>query len=315
MAFQLRRGLFTSDFTDNYAILGVAVDADLKEIRKAYLKIARHLHPDSTKAMDDMEKRFAEQLLSKLVNPAWKTLSQDARRTEYNAILKLKGEAAALNSQSGDSLGGAARALLSATNTEGSYRSILSDLSARQYDDLNQMVELTAQISELNLAYLIRQAEGGQGRTSRSQPLYAQSATAISAVPRTTSASQSPLPVEQPTSRQSMAEPYFHRAETLYKRGEFVPAIRELRDAVQIDPRHSGCHSLLGMAYLQQKQRTMAKIHFNKALELDPNDEQAQKGKQFLEQAASRGSTSSAPSDPKKSSGGFLGGLFGRKKS
>jgi tetratricopeptide (TPR) repeat protein len=111
-----------------------------------------------------------------------------------------------------------------------------------------------------------------------------------------------------------MAEPYFHRAETLYKRGEFVQVIRELRDAVQIDPRHSRCHSLLGMAYLRQKQRTMAKIHFNKALELDPKDEQAQQGKKFLEQGVAGSGSSSAPSDHKKS-GGFLDGLFGRKKS
>jgi curved DNA-binding protein CbpA len=313
MAFHLRRGLFTSDFTDNYAILGVAIDADLKEIRKAYLKIARHLHPDSTTARDEAGKHLAEQILSKLANPAWKVLSQEASRTEYNTILKLKGEAAARNSQVIDSLSGIAQALVSVTNVEGSYRSNLSGLAARQYDDLNQMLELTEQISELNLAYLIRQAQGGQRMTNRAQPNYFQAAAATSVTP-TTKSSQSTAQIQQPIYRQSMAEPYFHRAETLYKRGEFVQVIRELRDAVQIDPRHSRCHSLLGMAYLRQKQRTMAKIHFNKALELDPKDEQAQQGKKFLEQGVAGSGSSSAPSDHKKS-GGFLDGLFGRKKS
>ncbi|NJN87247.1 MAG: J domain-containing protein [Leptolyngbyaceae cyanobacterium SL_7_1] len=46
MAFNIEQGLFSPEFTDHHAILGVPVNADPKEIRKQYLKIVRRLHPD-----------------------------------------------------------------------------------------------------------------------------------------------------------------------------------------------------------------------------------------------------------------------------
>jgi preprotein translocase subunit Sec63 len=47
MSWKIDRGLFKYDFIDYHAILCVSVDADVKDIRKRYLKIARRLHPDS----------------------------------------------------------------------------------------------------------------------------------------------------------------------------------------------------------------------------------------------------------------------------
>jgi hypothetical protein len=41
MSFQIERGLFKFDFTDHHAVLGIPVNADVKEVRKRYLKIAR----------------------------------------------------------------------------------------------------------------------------------------------------------------------------------------------------------------------------------------------------------------------------------
>ena len=74
MSFQIDRGLFKFDFTDYHAVLGVSVDADVKEVRKQYLKIARLLHPDSSKSNDEAEKQQANMLLTKLVNPAYEQL-------------------------------------------------------------------------------------------------------------------------------------------------------------------------------------------------------------------------------------------------
>src|SRR3712207_6925717 len=59
----------------------VPVDADVKEIRKRYLDIARRLHPDTCKAASDAEKQLAGELLSKLVNPAYKILSRSEEHT------------------------------------------------------------------------------------------------------------------------------------------------------------------------------------------------------------------------------------------
>ncbi|NET53020.1 MAG: J domain-containing protein, partial [Merismopedia sp. SIO2A8] len=79
MSFQIERGLFKFDFTDHHAVLGIPIGADKKEVRKRYLKIARNLHPDSSKAEGEAEKQQANQLLSKLVNPAYEQLSKDDR--------------------------------------------------------------------------------------------------------------------------------------------------------------------------------------------------------------------------------------------
>jgi curved DNA-binding protein CbpA len=68
MALQLDKGLFSADFMDHYAILGVPLDIDPKEIRKVYLQIARRLHPDSSSLTSERDRALASQLLSKWQN-------------------------------------------------------------------------------------------------------------------------------------------------------------------------------------------------------------------------------------------------------
>jgi hypothetical protein len=90
----------------------------------------------------------------------------------------------------------------------------------------------------------------------------------------------------------------------------------------------------MGVIYLRQNQGTMAKIHFNQALKLDPNDQNAIEGIKRLEQssagatggkaAASKTPTGTKPASQKSSTkpqkpddkqgGGGLFGLFGKKK-
>jgi len=47
MSFEMTKGLFKYDFTDQHAILGVPLDAEYNDIRKRYMKIARRLHSDT----------------------------------------------------------------------------------------------------------------------------------------------------------------------------------------------------------------------------------------------------------------------------
>ena len=75
MSLKIDGGLFTYDFIDHHAILCVPVDADFKEIRKRYLQIARKLHPDSSSLGNESDKQKANQLLSRLVNPAYEKFS------------------------------------------------------------------------------------------------------------------------------------------------------------------------------------------------------------------------------------------------
>ena len=65
---------------DYYAALGVAKDADGAEIKKAYRKLARELHPDKNPDDTKAEARFKD------VSEAYDVLSDDARRKEYDEM-------------------------------------------------------------------------------------------------------------------------------------------------------------------------------------------------------------------------------------
>jgi hypothetical protein len=66
--------------TSHYDVLGVGVDADLEEVRRAYYRKAQLLHPDrfAGSSPEDQDRAEAEM---KSVNAAWATLrNTDARR-------------------------------------------------------------------------------------------------------------------------------------------------------------------------------------------------------------------------------------------
>ena len=311
MVFQIQRGLFSSEFVDYYALLGMPLFSNGKEVRKSYLKIARRLHPDSA-IVASSDKQFAEQLLSKLINPAWECLVQEKSKIEYDLLLKLKAKEAAGNPNSTEGLSSIAQALLDSADVESQYRALVQSLTAKQFEHLSQSEEVTAQISELNLVYLIK-TEGNWSGSGMSMKFMGNSSTAE---PETSTAQASTNPS---VARQSLADPYFNRAEIAFKRQNYPQAVLELRDALKLEPNNGRSHSLLGMVYLEQKQGTMARIHFDKALSLNASDAMALAGKQMLQKMTSKPSTvatakgSTNAKDGGKSPGMF-GGLFGKKK-
>ena len=62
---------------DYYEVLGVTKDADAKEIKKAYRKLAKQYHPDHNKGAD-AEEKFRE------ASDAYEVLSDDSKRKAYD---------------------------------------------------------------------------------------------------------------------------------------------------------------------------------------------------------------------------------------
>ena len=323
MSFQIDRGLFKLDFTDYYAILGVPINSDAKDIRKRYLKIARSLHPDSFASDCETAKQQATELLSKLVNPAYEKLSQDRERAEYEVLVRLKGQQAVKEKDSIEIVSETAKQLVKAGDVDHAYKATLKEIAEQQYQSVDQVLELTAQISELNLVYLLRKGGAAPSSQPKKQETANNGAAAKSPAAASKSGSQSspaPAPAQQ---KVSVVDQYCRRGEELMARNAFAQAILELRDGLKLEPNNSRCHSLLGMVYLKQSQVKMAKIHIDRALQLNPQDAMALEAKQKLEKLSAKtggknGGTQPAAkpgkSDQPPKSGGGLFGLFGGKK-
>ncbi|MFM7716706.1 MAG: DnaJ domain-containing protein, partial [Microcystis sp.] len=256
MTFPISQGLFQYDLIDHFAILGVSIDAEQEEIRERYLKIAYKIHPDTCRTYTTDEKKRANQLLSKLVNPAYEHLSHDLSREEFRLVLAQMGKAMGKDLSKITISSEPARKLAqSSANYELAYQKILQSLAIDQYTALENTYQKIAQLSELNLVYLILTEGRGnkkttpkvfisQGNTNQSELV----AATVTTTAARTRAKESPL------------EAYIRRAQASLDENNPAQALRELRDALREEPDNSICHALLGLAYLRQNQLSMARV-------------------------------------------------------
>ncbi|MEO0376875.1 MAG: DnaJ domain-containing protein [Cyanobacteria bacterium P01_A01_bin.17] len=318
MSFEITRGIAAYDCPDHYAVLGVALDASASEIRKRYLKIARSLHPDARGQGADVAQ--ASQLLSKLVNPAYETLSQDKEREEYRLLVRLVSQRVTME-QNQQMHTAKAKELLKASDVGVLYKEMVAELAEGQYQALDHVQAVVEQLSELNLAYLIRQesvASAPPQKFATSQTVQTSAPEPVPQPPPSspktavTSPQAAPAPSKPPVD--SFVSQYVRRAEELIAKNRFQQAIQELRDGLKLDPKNSQCQSLLGSIYLKQKQTKMAKIHFRQALKLEPGDIDALKGMEKIAKLEKAAQGASSQSAQQASGRKGLFGLFGGKK-
>ncbi|NEP15322.1 MAG: DnaJ domain-containing protein [Leptolyngbya sp. SIO4C1] len=301
---QIDQGLFKLDVVDYHAVLGVSLEADSKQVRKRYLKIARKLHPDSLRDADDTEKQRASELLSKLVNPAYETLSQEKSTVEHGVLLRLKGQQLKqqpillqLNSEP-------AKALFSSNNLEYDYDTELKRLRESQYESLEDVLAVIGAISELNAVYVMRKGDAAVPTATSGAKAAQPAATAADAPTETAS-------VPRRRRRDVIIDSYLNRAKAFEYKQDYSRAIVELREAIKSHPDSARCHSYLASLYFKAGQAKMASIHCKRALELKPDDAMGMELQKRLNMQTKRSAQSTSQKSTRSS--GFLGGLFGKK--
>jgi curved DNA-binding protein CbpA len=102
-------------------------------------------------------------------------------------------------------------------------------------------------------------------------------------------------------------------AEEYIEKKQWSTALKELRNAEQIDNSNSKCYALFGVVYMNQKLLGMAKSSFQKALRLNPQEQLALKHINNLDGSAQKPEDSKAgqKDKPKGKKGGFFGWLSG----
>ncbi len=281
-ALRINRGIsqYQPDFQDYYAILGIPVTATAQQVRKRYLSIAKHLHPD-VYGRPPEEKIKATRYFSRLVNPAYSTLNQERERIEYAEILRLLAKRLLKRNERLSPQSEAAKKLLYfPKELQYDYEKAILAIAQVQYEHLDQILENIAQLSELNLVFILVR-EGYQHFSAgpstltvgRAAPGYTGSPISLGNSSASNSqnrnSSYSPKPIERPTNSLNQ---HLTMAEQLVAAQQWSLAIQELRTAIQIDPNSSKSHALLGYVYMQRKLGSMARSSFKQALKLNPQE-------------------------------------------
>lgn len=286
-------------FTDPYAILGVSVAADERRILKRYRTVAKQVHPDTLIEVTPAELRqFADQVLPKLVNPAYQRLKQDKGRNEMLATLRFKVRRLSRDQQMQPTTEqGKLLLTLAEAEVDVFYEQAVDQLCDRQYISLVDFEACTQQLSELNLAYL---------RRKMGAPVIREKRIGLMATATTPS---SPAPAPDPpadgkaASGLAYAERHYGRAQEYLRGKNAQAAVQELKDALKIDPQNSSYHCLMGQAYLLSNLPGMAKVYFKQALRINPANAVALKYARQLNLTP----TGAAQANPETSPGQDLG--------
>jgi tetratricopeptide (TPR) repeat protein len=298
---------------DPYSVLGLPLNADEKLILKQYRNLAKQLHPDRYGQADPKQQEFVGQLVARLLNPAHGKIKQARDRSEMLAVLRLQAQQLA---RSGDFRPTSEVALMlmqqPMAGAEMFYESQVAQLAEQQYESFHQFGNITHQLHELNLVYLIRKLGSvAQPQTVRDLAAKAPVAAAAPVVEPTAVVPVTPKITPEEADRtiqEGYARRHYERAEQYIAKGAYDRAAQEMKDALRLIADKSEYHALLSYAYLLQDLPGMAVVYCRQALKLNPTDVRAVKLAKKLNIPLPGAASAKPPVPPTKR--GLLGGFF-----
>ncbi|MEH1942602.1 MAG: DnaJ domain-containing protein [Nostoc sp.] len=249
---------------DPYAVLGISVIADDRQIFKRYHTLAKLLHPDRDAKNCNSDQELATAIFSHLINPAYQQLKH--RHKRLIAIAMLRSDAKVLQQQTLSVQSAIAQELreMSTPQAELFYEEAIASYAEAQYKSLHQFYQVTRQINILNLVYL-----------QLHKPDLFLPQKAVDIIPEV-----EVKPVELTLDEKANVKPvltnyaqrHYQRAIEYVRLAKWPLAVQELRDAIKLEPNNSEYYALLGLVHLQQKFIGMARVYIRQALKLNPED-------------------------------------------
>jgi tetratricopeptide (TPR) repeat protein len=260
---------------DPYAVLGVSVNADERQILKRYHALAKRLHPDNFIITNKPEQEFAEIILTRLINPAYEKLKQLKKR--QLSLAQLQVTASSLSNKAIASLKNAINldiTEMSAQEAEFFYEKAIASYASAQYKSLQESHQITKRIHKLNLFYLSLRSNVNV----ETQTITDEESTSIVPVPEVKIPDlKISSEKKSPETAINYAQRHYERAVQYQQQSQWALAVQELRDAIKIEPNNSDHYALLGVVHLQQNFPGMAKVYIRQALKLNPKHPLAMK--------------------------------------
>ncbi|MGM3309144.1 J domain-containing protein [Anabaena sp. WFMT] len=259
---------------DPYAVLGVSVNADERQILKRYHALAKQLHPDNYINRDNSDRELATIVFTRLINPAYQQLKQVKTRFKILGELRLK--AVSLDQKTISELQAAINLQimpLSLQETNAVYEQAITSCAENQYKSLQKVYQVTKYIIQLNLVYLSLHKKNSF--QAPPLPTISTSTASVSIVPRpriqkveltlpkTKEKDSKPVPI-------NYAQRHYERAVEYGQQAKWALAVQELRDAIKLEPNNSDHYALLGVIHFQQNFPGMAKVYIRQSLKLNP---------------------------------------------
>ena len=278
---------------DYYAALGLPITSNPQYIRNVYLRIARILHPD-VYGFSAEEKEVATQYLAKLVNPAYNGLMKEQDRQAYQWIFKLLAKRLMQRSRNIQIHSQMACELLM-TPSDDIYEQLLTEIAKVQYQSLQHILDYTAEISELNLVYILCKEGYQHGavnmppvlvpmlppKTTKSRaknflpppskPSYAYNLQYVSSNSQVQS-DDTLIQTRVESNHLQTIDNRIKACEVYILQRSWQLALQDLREILLVDSKNSRCLALLGLVYKNINQPAMAKAGFKRSLQINPQE-------------------------------------------